>query len=354
MGVARMLRPWRALVQEALPTLHGHQLNGLTDASWAMIRAEHCQLSRMAVATPGRATVPSRERRWQRLVANPRLDADAVLDRWATWALRGSRAVTLLLDETPQHNHLRAMKVSRMTGGRAVPLVWHTYRPDALPMPQDQLVLDLLKRTAAALPEGAKPTLMADRGLCWPAVVDLCVEHGWHFLLRAQGQTRVKLDGGTELSLDALVPGPGRNWCGQARVFKAAGWRRVNVVARWSPRRTERWLLVTDLPAEPRRCRQYRKRMRQEQSFRDEKSHGFRWNDSRIRDPAHAQRLLLVMALAMTWLICLGLRVIRRGQRHRIERPDRRSLSLFRLGLRFVQNQRQFTRPPPVMKSVGR
>lgn len=353
MGVARMLRSWRAVLQEALPTLHGHQLNGLTDASWAMIRAEHCQLSKMAVTTPGRATVPSRERRWQRLVANERLDVDAALDHWATWALRGVRAVTLLLDETPQHNHLRAMKVSRMTGGRAVPLVWHTYRPDTLPMPQDALVLDLLKRTVAALPEGARPTLMADRGLCWPVILDFCVEHGWRFLLRAQGQTKVKLGDGAELTLAELTPEPGRTWCGEAEVFKKAGWRRVNVVARWSPCRSERWLLVTDLPADLRRCRQYRKRMRQEQSFRDEKSHGFRWNDSRIRDPAHAQRLLLVMALAMTWLICLGLRVIRRGQRRQLERPDRRSLSLFRLGLRFVQGRLQLKRPPPVMKSVG-
>lgn len=254
MGVARMLRSWRSVLQEALPTLHGHQLNGLTQAAWAMIQAGHCQLSKMAVMTPGSATVPSRERRWQRLVANERLDADAALDHWAKWALREVSAVTLFLDET---------------------------------------------------------------------------------------------------SLAELVPDPGRTWCGQAGVFKKAGWRRVNVVARWSPRRAERWLLVTDLPAEPRRCKQYRKRMRQEQSFRDEKSHGLHWNDSRIRDPAHAQRLLLVMALAMAWLIHLGLRVTCSGQRRRYQRPDRRCLSLFQLGLRAIQETRRAGRPPPKLKCVG-
>src|SRR5690554_584331 len=115
MGVARMLRPWRAVIQAAIPTLHGHQLNGLTEASWAMIQAGGCQLSKMAVATPAAATVPSRERRWQRLVANDRLDPQAAMDRWAAWVLADAAAVTLLLDETPQQNHLRAMKVSRMT-----------------------------------------------------------------------------------------------------------------------------------------------------------------------------------------------------------------------------------------------
>ena len=201
-----------------------------------------------------------------RLVANERLEVDAALDHWAAFALRGAGAVTLLLDETPRHNRLRAMKLGRRVGGRAVPLVWRTYRPDALPMPQDQLVLDLLRRTHDALPENARPTLMADRGLCWPTVRDFCVEHGWRFLLRAQGQTKVKLDGGTESTLAELVPEPGRTWCGEARVFQKAGWRRVNVVARWSRCRNERWLLITDLPAAPRRCKRYRKRMRQEQS----------------------------------------------------------------------------------------
>ena len=93
--------------------------------------------------------------------------------------------------------------------------------------------------------------------------------------------------------------------------------------------------------------------MRQEQSFRDEKSHGFHWNASRVRDPDHATRLPLVMALAMAWLIAEGLRVIRDGERDRYERRDRRTLSLFQLGLRSAQNALIPTRDPP-RKSVGR
>ena len=122
-----MLRPWRSVLREALLTLHGHQLNGLTEVAWAMVQAGHCQLSKMAVMTPGSATMPSRERRWQRLVANERLDADAALDDWARWALREVSAVPLFLDETPQRNHLRCMKVSRMVGGRAVALIWRCH-----------------------------------------------------------------------------------------------------------------------------------------------------------------------------------------------------------------------------------
>ena len=68
-------------------------------------------------------------------------DQDAVADTLARTrpgppaARLAAEPVTLLLDETPQRNHLRAMKLSRMTGGRAIPLRWQVYRPHALPMP---------------------------------------------------------------------------------------------------------------------------------------------------------------------------------------------------------------------------
>jgi len=94
--------------------------------------------------------------------------------------------------------------------------------------------------------------------------------------------------------------------------------------------------------------------MRQEQSFRDEKSTGFGWNHSRIRAPRHADRLLLIMALAMAWLIRIGLMVIRKGLRHRLDRRDRRNLSLFTLGLRYLHDPQQPARDPPVFKSAGR
>jgi hypothetical protein len=317
--------------------MHGHLVNALGEAALAMLVVGHCQLSRLALAGRAGTTVPSRQRRWQRLVANAHLDVHAVVDTWARHVLRGSGEQTLILDETPQHNHLRAMKLSRQVRGRAIPALWHCYRPDALPMTQDALVLDLLGRAAHALPVGAQPILLADRGLSWPAVLDFCVAHRWHYLLRIQGQTRVQLDDGRELSAAALAQRPGRGWCGWARVFKKAGWRRTGLVAWWAPGVKEPWLLISDLPPNRRRCRQYRKRMRIEESFRDEKSHGFRWNDSRIRMPDHAARLLLVMAVAMATAISLGLRLIANGHRWLIERRHRREQSVFQLGLRHVQ-----------------
>lgn len=337
MDLTGMLEAMRKSVQAALPGLHGHLENALSEAAGAMLLAGHCQLSRLALAGAVRAKAPSRERRWQRLVANTRLVMGETLTHWARWALAEVGEVTLILDETPQSNRLRVMKLSRQIRGRAVPLLWHCDRLAGRPMSQDRVVLDLLQRAAHALPAGARVTLLADRGLSWPAVLDFCVRHGWHYVLRIQGQTRVRLPDGRELRADALTPRAGTRWYGAAQVFKKAGWRACNVVARWPAGCEQPWLLVTDLPANGLRCRQYRKRMRIEESFRDEKSHGFQWQQSRIREPAHASRLLLVMALAMSMAIRLGLLLIKTGQRHRLERRHRRTYSVFQLGLRHVQ-----------------
>lgn len=354
MDLAWMLGTSRREVQELFPGLHGHQVKGLAQAAVSMIAMQHCQLSRMALAFGTTRKVPSGERRWQRLVANPRLETRLLEEQWAKDVLRDSRQVTLILDETPNRDKLRAMKISRQIRGRAIPLLWTCYAPDALPLSQGDVVMDLLERTAQSLPPGAEPTLLVDRGLSWPQVLDFCTAQGWHYVLRVQGQTRLKLGDGTQVPLRSLVPKPGRTWCGTAHVFKKAGWRETHVVAHWPMSIKDPWLLVTDLPATRHRCRQYCKRMRIELSFRDEKSSGFQWGQSHIRDPEHAARLLLVMALAMRFLIRLGQWLIRTQRNHHLQRPGRSTFSVFQLGLRYVHFCLYNLHPPSPPKSVGR
>jgi hypothetical protein len=74
--------------------------------------------------------------------------------------------------------------------------------------------------------------------------------------------------------------------------------------------------------------------------------------ESRVREPKHDTRLLLIMAIAMTWLIVLGLRVIKTGHRQ-LERADRRTLSVFQPGLYFLQRLLLTGQPPPASRSVG-
>jgi len=338
MGLARMLGPWRRELQALLPGIHGHQRKGIVDAVLCMVESGHCQLSRMACFMRGQVRVPSCERRLQRLVANARLSVRQIAEGLARSILADPGALTLILDETPQANHLRAMKVCREMCMRAIPVLWHCYRPDAPPMRMDRLIVELLHHTARLLPGGAVPTLLADRGLAWPVVVDCCTKLGWHYVMRIQHHTRVLLEDGRSLQAGDLVRKRGAHWFGTAQVFKKVNWRRVNLVAYWGPQHKEPWLLITDLPPNHARIPQYAKRMRVEQGFRDEKSHGLQWNQSRIRDPEHANRLLLLIALALRLLVVLGQRLLSTGQNTFFERPGRRDLSVVQLALRAIHH----------------
>jgi hypothetical protein len=84
-----------------------------------------------------------------------------------------------------------------------------------------------------------------------------------------------------------------------------------------------------------------------EAGFRDDKSAGFARDASRLRDPAHVDRRRLVLQLAAcfvlaqgVFVLAQGVFVLRHGQRHVLERPDRRTLSPFALGLRWLDRAR--------------
>lgn len=364
-GVA-ILRGWERTVKgRLLPGLHGHQAKALAAVSVGMARSRHCDSGRVSAAMPGRAAAASARRRVERLVANGRIRSDraqgalarAVLGPLAACPGRG---LVLILDETPQGGHLKCLKVSVGYRRRAVPLAWECYRPDDPPVPMPKLVWRLLGRVArwlrqacaAAGVEGVEVTLLADRGLSWPTVVDCCVHLGWHYVLRLQGSVRVRLADGTggytEQSARDLAPHKGARWFGTGvEAFKKAGWRPANVVAAWEDPCREPWLLVTDLYASFARCRGYCKRCWCEELHRDEKSQGFHWQRSLVRDPPRARRLLLAVALATLLAICTGTWVVKRGLRRVLESTRRRKLSLFQIGLRWLTTDSEQARPPP-------
>jgi hypothetical protein len=341
-----MVRQWRRGLEGLMPALHGHVLKCLAVFSVAMALAGHCHSGRLAAVAPcRRARAASRQRRWERLLGNRRLRPAAAMGQLARSlgpSLGGPRRrVVLILDETPGgvKGRLRCMRLSAAYRGRAVPLAFECYRAYLPPLPVPRLLWRLLRRAARSLPPGAEVTLLADRGLCWPDVVDCCRALGWHFVLRLQRDTRLRLGGRVVKSAWELAGWRGaRQAAAGAEVFRGAGWRGANVVAAWEPECREPWLLVTDLPATYRRCRDYCVRCWCEQSHRDDKSHGLNWHLSRVRDPAHAARLLLVMALATLLCLSLGTYVIERGLRGLFEPRARRLLSVFQLGLRWLRD----------------
>jgi|tagenome__1003787_1003787.scaffolds.fasta_scaffold20567849_1 hypothetical protein len=350
MSARPMIRDWRQHVRdELLPDLHGHQAHALADLSFAMAVARHCHSGKLAAVAPGDTTPAATQRRLERALANDRLDPEAAWPQLARATLAGfvGGPILLILDETPNHNDLRCLKVTSAYRKRALPIRSICYAPGGQDGPMPEVVRRLLREVAACLPEGAEVTLLADRGLAWPQVVDACTELGWHYVIRLQGQTKVRTADGGECTAAELAPHRGASWRGEAEVFKKSGWRQAAVAACWLPDGEVPWLLVSDRDDGPRLFRRYAKRTWTEELFKDEKSSGFHWEQSHVTDPAHAGRLVLLIALATYLALGLGSRVIQAGLRRLLESGRERMLSLFQIGLRFLMFCLTHDRPLP-------
>ena len=191
------------------------QRRALALFSLGMAAAQDRQSARVATVVPGEATAPSTTRRFERLLANPRLDVRAVRAAIGAAVLEQARGQTLwlALDETPRGHaehgpRLVTLALRLVYRERAFPLAWVCYRPGAAPAPLPDLVTAVLTEVAALVPTDTRVVLLTDRGLSWPAVADHCRRLGWSFLLRVQGQTRIQTADGWSGPLQGARPPP--------------------------------------------------------------------------------------------------------------------------------------------------
>lgn len=370
-------------VSAMLPALARPEQKAVAGLVVGVVSAEQARLSRASAAIPGPAQDRSKLRRSQRLLANPRLDVARAQRRLVRRVLAQCRGrLDLLLDATTTSATAHdggtvTLCFAVAWHGRAIPVLWRTW--SARTPGQDwqgalqemtQTLHDLLAQEA---PGGAPPpevVLLADRGLSGSALARLAQERGWHYLLRvirttqvATATTRGAAAPTDRQPIGALVPTPGApSVClsgvhlyppRRKRRRGAGGWQTcweaaltAQVVAVWRAQDEEAWLLVTDLPATTARCTEYRRRTWEEELFRDLKGLGWHWRQSRVRRPERVERLLLVLALATLWMLGLGQRVLRHGQRVLLEERARRCYSVFQLGLRWLR--RCLTNDQPV------
>jgi hypothetical protein len=93
--------------------------------------------------------------------------------------------------------------------------------------------------------------------------------------------------------------------------------------------------------------------------FADLNGHGFDLERSHLRHVARLSRLTLAVVLLYAWLVTSAARVIKRGLRQQVDRHDRRDLSIFQIGLRWIErcikNRQPFTMPfaPMELKLSG-
>ena len=307
--------------------------------SRGVIEARDCRLALVAEALGGLGQAATVERRLQRWLDNGHLRAEVLQREWARWVLRHvdtgtTEAVTLVVDETKLGAHLATMMVGLCYRQRCLPLAWRSYRThSASDYPaegQVALIGQLLAQVADVLPPGMTVCVQADQGLgTSPDLMRAVAALGWTYLFRIQGGSHILVDGWDDCEVRTRVErGETKTLVGP--VFKGDGWRvggYLHLI--WGAAYEESWYLVSNDPAS--HGESYAQRNWQEQSFRDLKSGGWKWDDSQVWQPDHADRLILVLALAYSWVLSYGT-----GAQASPPSGQRRypRLSLFRRGLR--------------------
>ena len=81
---------------------------------------------------------------------------------------------------------------------------------------------------------------------------------------------------------------------------------KCTLLACWEEGYDHPWLIVTDLAPEQANVCWYGLRTWIECGFKDHKRGGWQWQNSKITDPARAERIWLAIAVATLWVVSVG------------------------------------------------
>ncbi len=312
--------------------------------AWAVVGLlleKTISLTALALVIVSAAHAASRVRRLRRFLANPRVNVRAYYDALLRQALAGWTGATvyLVLDTTTLAGKLVILRVSLVYRGRAVPLVWEVYARQSVSLPF-KAYQEVLAHVQTLLPADARVVLLGDRGFRTTTLMRWCrrQEPRWHFRLRLKGNQRVTLADGRTQRLDQLGLRPGQVGFLQDVFLGHQQYGPVGIAMAWAATpQAEPWFIATDEPAERQTLREYGFRMEIEHEFRDDKSGGFRLEDSELTDGESVARLLLVMSVACSHLVSLGTFVVEREQRSSVDPHWLRGLSYFQIGWRWLR-----------------
>jgi hypothetical protein len=245
--------------------------------------------------------------------------------------------VRLIVDTTKVSFAHRLLMVALAFQRRAIPIAW-TWRKGAKGHSSAIVQIALLAYVRSLLPPGVPVLVVGDSEFEAASLQAQLDEWGWGYVLRQKPTNQVRASQQRHwLAFRALVRCAGQSvWMASGRLTRKHA-RRVNLLAHWAEGEKEPWLLATNLPTRRAALRAYRRRMWLDELFGDLKRHGFDLQGSHLRHFARLSRLTLAVVMVYAWLVITGVRVIKRGLRQQVDRHDRRDLSIFQIGLRWIE-----------------
>ena len=343
MPINETYRTWIQRICELRPKQRITQVQNFV---WLLVGIYHSHsvhLSKIAGNVISNAKNESTVRRLSRFLANPAVDVrrwyKPIAKGWLQSQFERVGEIRLMVDGTKIGFGHQLLMVSLAFRHRAVPIAW-TCIPYVRGHSTGQRQVKLLKYVRSLLPPKAPVFVVGDSEFGSIFVLrQLDVWH-WFYVLRQKGNTGLWLNeqtGWQELS--SFVQKAGQSvWCPKAYLAQEEMYP-VSALIYWQVGEKEPWCLATNLPDATLTVRYYRRRMWIEEMFGDFKKHGFDLEGTMLHHANRLSRLTLAVAFLYDWLLSVGSQTIRTGLRHLVDRKDRRDLSLFQIGLRFIDRK---------------
>jgi len=321
-------------IRQILPVNHISRIRNLAWLMTGIYTSRSVHLSHIASHMLGRTKRRSRTRRISRFLHNGHVRVrkwyKPVAILLLTEAVAKGRTIHLIIDSTKVTNGHQLLMVAIAYRRRALPLVW-TWIRNKKGHSSGRKQKALLNYVYQLMPRATKVVVTGDSE--FTPLQELLDHWGWGYVLRQKGSHKIRCGEQTVWQrVDALVTGPGQTkWLERVQLTQKYQ-HDTNFLALWRSGYATPWLLATNLPTKRETLIFYNQRMWIEEMFGDFKKHGFDLERSRLRHFISLSRLTLVVALLYVWLISVGATTIKRGQRHLVDRNDRRDLSIFRIG----------------------
>jgi hypothetical protein len=343
MSINNLYDTWKTRIMELRP---GQRITQIRAFLWLLVGiylSRSVCLSRVACKIPGKAKLTSTTRRLSRLLDNPAISVrdwyEPVAREWLEAQFRNLGEIRLIFDGTKIGFGHQLLIVALAYRRRAIPIAW-TWVKHVKGHSTAGKQLALLVYVRKLLPKGAAVFLVGD---CEFGPVDVLRQldrWGWFYVLRQKSNTHVWLNESQGWQdFGSFVERAGQSvWLGKGYLSES-GIYLVNLLVHWAKGEDEPWCLATNLPDKPMALKMYARRVWIEEMFGDMKKHGFDLESTMLRHFLRVSRLTLAAALLYVWLISIGAQTIRAGQRHLVDRKDRRDLSIFQIGLRFLERR---------------
>ena len=314
-------------------------LNVLAGMMTGIVRSQSSHLEKIARKIPTKTQIESRIKRCTRFNQNSNIDADTFFIPFIQpliTSLASSGTVTLAMDGSETGNKCMTLLVSIIYRQRAIPIAWLTVKGNKGHLSED-IHLELFEQVRHLFPDNCSIVFLGDGEFDGQRLQQAIIDTGWEYVCRT-ACNRIIIDGDDKFSLSEVGIAPGESVDIPNVGFTQANYPVELVIIWWRKGNDAPIYLVSNMECVAEACQWYRRRFCIETFFSDQKSRGFNLQKSHLSDPERITRFMIATCLAYIWMIYLGVKVREKEPEMKmIHRTDRCDLSLFQLGIRYLE-----------------